>query len=217
MVLSSICYRSLIATAKGEIDGNVPSLGNQLGWIWKLKTRPRTHMFIWRVAKNLIPTAVWMVARHLADCSDCVWGCGTAESLQHTLIDCEMARSVWADPTLSASTEALGLSCRMHAGVVPRTLESFLSHAKQRGAVRGGEAFHMAVVATTFYYIWENRNLKKHNGAVFSKLILIMKIKVEIAAAAGISISHPSTSSEELYPSGPFVTHMWLPPQRDGS
>ena len=71
--------------------------GMQKSWtkLWSLHVPAKLKVFLWRLAKQSLPTADTLHRRHIAQSSTCSI-CGGEDSWRHSLIDCTMARCVWA-------------------------------------------------------------------------------------------------------------------------
>ena len=63
--------------------------------MWSIKVPSKIRVFLWRLAKHSIPTADVRHRRHMAQMSACSI-CGGQDSWKHSLLECNMARCVWA-------------------------------------------------------------------------------------------------------------------------
>lgn len=63
--------------------------------LWKVKVPSKIRVFLWRLARVSIPTGDVRFHRNMADDSSCGL-CGEADSWRHSLLECRIARSVWA-------------------------------------------------------------------------------------------------------------------------
>ncbi|KAJ8752909.1 hypothetical protein K2173_008644 [Erythroxylum novogranatense] len=77
----------------GRVHGRVE--GDFWGKLWKLTMPPKLKNFMWRALRGILPTCCKLVQRHLNISVDCVH-CGEAEDIDHALLFCEEAQSVWA-------------------------------------------------------------------------------------------------------------------------
>ena len=70
---------------------------NEKEWtaIWQLKVPSKTSVFLWRLARHLIPTADVLHRRHIAPHAACLV-CGVPDSWKHSLLECNLAKCVWA-------------------------------------------------------------------------------------------------------------------------
>ena len=71
--------------------------GREKSWtsLWKIKAPAKVKMFLWRLAKQSLPTSDVLHHRHILASSTCGI-CGADDSWRHSLLDCTMARCVWA-------------------------------------------------------------------------------------------------------------------------
>jgi hypothetical protein len=96
-------YRMLINTREQRSAWLEDRLGSsrvseeEKGWsmLWKVKVPSKLKVFLWRLARQSLPTADVAHHRHMAPHSMCVV-CGEQDSWRHSLLDCLQARSVWA-------------------------------------------------------------------------------------------------------------------------
>lgn len=97
-------YRMLVHTKNRRdawLEGR-PSLSDttqvEKAWskIWKIDVPSKVKFFAWRLAKQSLPMADVLVHREMASMHTCKI-CGRAEdSWRHSLLECHMARCVWA-------------------------------------------------------------------------------------------------------------------------
>jgi hypothetical protein len=80
-----------------EVEGTSGSEheGNAWSTLWKVKLPSKIKLFLWRLARSSIPTADVLEHRHMIDSAACMI-CGALDSWRHTMIDCTMARCIWA-------------------------------------------------------------------------------------------------------------------------
>jgi hypothetical protein len=71
--------------------------GLQKNWtnLWHIQVPAKVKFFLWRLAKQYLPTADLLHHRHIAPLRSCGI-CGAEDSWRHSLLDCMMARCVWA-------------------------------------------------------------------------------------------------------------------------
>ena len=71
--------------------------GLEKSWtsLWRIKVPSKLKTFLWRLAKHSLPTSDVLHHRHIASVSTCSI-CGAEDSWRHSLLDCTMARCVWA-------------------------------------------------------------------------------------------------------------------------
>jgi hypothetical protein len=63
--------------------------------LWQIRVPAKLRIFLWRLAKQSLPTADVLHHRNIAPASVCAI-CGAEDSWRHSLLDCTMARCVWA-------------------------------------------------------------------------------------------------------------------------
>jgi hypothetical protein len=71
--------------------------GEERSWtaLWNIKIPSKLKVFLWRLARDSLPTADLLHHRHMAQQSSCAI-CGDEDSWRHSLVNCNMARCVWA-------------------------------------------------------------------------------------------------------------------------
>lgn len=96
-------YRMLVDTKQRRedwLEGN-PGISNgeveAKAWcsLWSVDIPGKIHNFLWRLAKQSIPTEDVHHQRKMADANKC-HACRAQDSWRHTLLECSMARCVWA-------------------------------------------------------------------------------------------------------------------------
>ena len=63
--------------------------------LWQLQVPSKLGIFLWRLARHSLPSADVLHRRNMADHNNCVL-CGALDSRRHFLLECNMARCVWA-------------------------------------------------------------------------------------------------------------------------
>lgn len=63
--------------------------------LWSIRVPSKIRIFLWRLAKCSLPSMDVLKHRHIAESSNCSL-CGMEDSWRHSLVDCSMARCVWA-------------------------------------------------------------------------------------------------------------------------
>lgn len=102
---------------------DLPSCSNSRGtnWsvLWKLIIPEKIKIFIWKAAKNLLPTAGNLWERKIIQEVHCK-RCGDGvENIWHALISCKAAKKVWQSSALASafqdmrSTDILGELMRL--------------------------------------------------------------------------------------------------------
>ena len=143
-------YR-LLVSAESNLQPSSSVLGsNGLVWkkIWKMKVPPKIRHFIWRAAKDALPTKQNLQARHILVGGECD-GCGDhTESIIHCLWLCDQARSVWM--SLLEFRSPVQKKCRTFCDL----LEEVFSD---------GPARKVVLFATVAWCIWQRRNRLREN------------------------------------------------------
>jgi hypothetical protein len=70
---------------------------NEKAWkkLWKIQVPSKIRIFLWRLAKQSLPSGDLRYRRKMATTAACSI-CGMPDSWRHSLIECNMARCVWA-------------------------------------------------------------------------------------------------------------------------
>jgi hypothetical protein len=63
--------------------------------LWKVSVPSKLRVFLWRLAKNSIPTGDVRFHRNMATTAACSL-CGKEDSWRHSLLECTMSRCIWA-------------------------------------------------------------------------------------------------------------------------
>jgi hypothetical protein len=96
-------YKLLVQTRENRtawLDGTASSSNikeEEKSWTdrWKVKVPSKLKVFLWRLARQSLPTADVLNHCNMATHSTCVV-CGEQYSWRHSLLECHQARSVWA-------------------------------------------------------------------------------------------------------------------------
>ena len=80
-----------------NIAGRSDTQANEKEWtaLWSVKVPSKLRIFLWRLAKQSIPTSDVLHKRNMAPQDMCT-PCGGEDSWRHALLECKMARCVWA-------------------------------------------------------------------------------------------------------------------------
>ena len=80
-----------------NIAGRSDTKAEEKEWlgIWKLDLPSKIRVFLWRLARHSLPSGDILFCRHMAQQSSCGI-CGAHDSWKHSLIECNLARCVWA-------------------------------------------------------------------------------------------------------------------------
>ena len=138
-------YRMLMEVKNSVLPSSSSSLSKHTIWkkIWKLNVPKKVCHFLWKAAKDSLPTKLSLRLRHIP-LDDMCKGCNDqSESLLHFLWLCDQARFVWmSDPGLLFLTQK---KCQSFLEV----LESLFN---------AGLSFRCAQFAMTAWCLWEHRN-----------------------------------------------------------
>jgi ribonuclease HI len=132
--------------------------GLQKSWarLWQVKVPAKVKTFLWRLARHSLPTGDLLHHRHIAQSSSCGI-CGAEDSWRHSLIDCTMARCVWA-----LADEELGEHvCQMQEGEARSWLFSMFQSLPHEQLTR---------LCVTLWAIWHARRKAIHEGVFQSPL-----------------------------------------------
>uniref|UniRef100_A0A453LKF7 Reverse transcriptase zinc-binding domain-containing protein n=1 Tax=Aegilops tauschii subsp. strangulata TaxID=200361 RepID=A0A453LKF7_AEGTS len=82
------------------LEGNAGSSDYEIeakAWtsLWSVEVPEKIHNFLWRLAKHTIPTEDVRHGRNMAGDDKCQL-CGIQDSWRHSLLECSIARCVWA-------------------------------------------------------------------------------------------------------------------------
>ena len=161
----------------------------QAGWkrLWGVLLPPKLKIFAWRLARSSIPTGEVRHHRHMATTAACVF-CGAAiDTWRHSLLDCNMARAVWAisdqelyssiviDETPDAKLWLFELSRNLEPEIFARTLVIMWAvwwarrraiHEEEFQAPLSTHAFVTRFMADVVDARIRNRQLKKAGGRI---------------------------------------------------
>jgi hypothetical protein len=153
-----LVYNMLVATRQRReawLEGTAAASRSNIeegSWkaLWKTEVPGKLRMFLWRLAKQSLPTEDIRAHRHMATSSSCGF-CGALDSWRHSLLDCTVSRCTWAlvDEDLSA---VLVASTETNARNWLFTLIESLSHDQ------------FITVAVTLWAIWTSRRKAIHEG-----------------------------------------------------
>ncbi|XP_073353989.1 uncharacterized protein [Aegilops tauschii subsp. strangulata] len=96
-------YRMLVATRQRReawLEGSAGTSNSrteELSWkaLWRTQVPAKVHMFMWRLARQSLPTEDVRAHRNMAVTSSCGL-CGSRDSWRHSLLECSMSRCVCA-------------------------------------------------------------------------------------------------------------------------
>jgi len=96
-------YRMLVDNRERRTDwidhnpGRSDLRADQKEWteLWNIKVPSKVRVFLWRLARQSMPTGDVRQKRNMAQHSNCTI-CGNQDFWRHALLECNMARCVWA-------------------------------------------------------------------------------------------------------------------------
>jgi hypothetical protein len=124
--------------------------------LWKVNVPPKIRVFLWRLAKQSLPMGDLLQHRHISTSSPCLL-CGRIDSWCHSLLECPMARSVWA----LADEEVVE---HMYATTEPNA-RSWLFNMMESLTSE-----HFIMVGVSLWAIWTARRKAIHEGEFQSPL-----------------------------------------------
>ena len=86
--------RSAYLIACGANTSELCFRGN---WMWKLKTLPKIHIFLWKCYHNSIPVKVVLAHKGIQLAPTCDLCEGQLETISHVLRDCTAAKEFWVE------------------------------------------------------------------------------------------------------------------------
>ncbi|KAL4610409.1 hypothetical protein ACB092_08G047800 [Castanea dentata] len=147
-------YRMLVANENLSLPSSSASTGVGSVWkkIWKVQVPNKIRHFLWRAAKDSLPTKQNLVARHIPVGNICD-GCGDhSESVLHALWLYDQVRSVWmSDPGFLFLVQA---KCRSFM----QLLEVLFAH---------GSGFRIALFTVVEWSLWQYRNRMREHQSVW--------------------------------------------------
>jgi hypothetical protein len=170
--------------------------GEEKDWtsLWKVKVPSKIRVFIWRFAKQSIPTGDVRHRRHMDPDISCGLY-GEADSWRHSLLECMMARCVWA--------------------LIPETVTEHMARTTEPDAKQwlfamilflGQQDLTWCLV--TLWTIWFARRKANHEGAFQSPLSTLNFVESFIRDLE-ISAAKKKTASTTVVKSG---SGRWVPP-----
>ena len=101
----SICSAYWIMVAIGnrrgawleEAAGPSTRRNEEKSWkqLWNVQVPAKIRMFLWRLARQSLPTEDLQAHRNMSTTSSCGF-CGSQDSWRHSILECSVARCVWA-------------------------------------------------------------------------------------------------------------------------
>ncbi|KAL9443800.1 hypothetical protein AB3S75_017056 [Citrus x aurantiifolia] len=149
------------------VEAPTSSTGHYHGWhnIWKLNLPRKTRIFIWRAAKDLLPTAESLFRRKIMQepiCQVCKSG---VEDAFHAFMECKVARKVWKYSYLASEMQ----------GVVREDILSVMQRLIKKMPMREVE-----FVVVVWWEIWHARNMLIFEGKRVNPMSLIAKAQAAV-------------------------------------
>nr|XP_023906578.1 uncharacterized protein LOC112018299 [Quercus suber] len=188
-------YRMLVSAEALLMLSSSSSNINGLVWkkIWKIWTLNKIRHFIWRAAKDSLPTKQNLQARHLPISQVCD-GCGDhTEMTLHRLWLCDQARSVW-------------MSISEFRSLVQKNCQAFFELLEE--LFSGGSSFQIALFATVAWCLWQRRNRMRERQPVW----LLHELG---ARARELVIEYGDVNCQEHRVPIPRPRVCWFPPLVD--
>ncbi|CAI0405846.1 unnamed protein product [Linum tenue] len=147
-------YRCWVEQENKDHGRTVPDAAPVWKKIWKLNVPPKVRHFLWRFAKDSLPTGV-KVSAHNPRWSDRCPFCDQVETQAHTFGDCEWGRRIWRpSPTSVCFEKKVGEDCLAWLEAVIDEVELNLLESW----------------SVLLYYIWKERNAHLFNGFKMNEL-----------------------------------------------
>jgi hypothetical protein len=192
---SSKKFHNQSKSAKGLHSGWT---ANEKDWkaIWNIKAPGKMKIHIWRFVHDCLPSGVQLVKRHIPADGACVF-CGRTESIEHSLLFCQFARTVWRE-------------IKQH---VPLRLDrKFFASCKQWLFDFFGRSSELqrTALAVGFWHIWEARNESRNSEAkpnpirtVGKVLAYVDLIRTHLTKPGLLQRCEPSSSASSWVPPPP--------------
>jgi hypothetical protein len=177
--------------------GGSDSTNQQKQWcsLWKTKVPSKVKVFAWGLARSSLPTSDVLNHRGMATVPSCAM-CGATDSWRHSLIDCNMARSVWA-----LLDEDLVEHISVNQVRDPRQWLFFMQESLKHS--------EFIQILVTLWVIWKARRKAIHEDifeSPISSLGFITRFITDLDAA------FPSTNCQAPRPPLGRAPARWLPP-----
>ena len=129
---------------------------NEWKSLWSVRVPSKISIFLWRLARQSLPVGEVLHHRNMAQSSACFF-CGGCDSWKHSLIECNVARCVWA----LEDDHILEAVCLSDEGDAKAWLSEIFRRLKHSDAVR---------VAVVLWAIWYSRRKAIHEREFQSPL-----------------------------------------------
>ena len=88
-----LAHRKSLAGSAGAL--NRQAVQKEWSMLWGIKVSSKVRVFLWRLARCFLTSKDVLLHRNMSDSSACSI-CGAGDSWRHSLLECNMARYVWA-------------------------------------------------------------------------------------------------------------------------
>ena len=174
---------------------NSNSAASEKDWktIWSIKAPGKMKIHLWRFAHNCLPSGVQPVRRRIPADGTCCF-CGRSESIEHAMLFCQFARTVWQRIKLSVP---LKLNRKFFSSC-KQWLFDFLARSSELQAT---------MLTVGFWHIWEARNDKRNS-----------EVKPCPVRSSGKSLAYVDLIRDNLFSSEPkhrrdsSSVSQWSPP-----
>jgi hypothetical protein len=169
------------------------------GWStrWKTKFPSKVRVFLWRFAQHSLPTSNLLEHRHMSTTSTCTL-CSMPDSWKHSLLECNMAASVWA--------LADNLLVEHIYYVTQPNAKSWLFNLMETLPY-----IQFTRVAITLWAIWTSRRKAIHEEIFQSPLSTYSFVNLYLAELQAIATPAPTAQVPAPRPSGHA---RWIPPPK---
>lgn len=139
--------------------------------IWHKQIPIKVSLFVWRLLRNRLPTRENMLWRRVLQVhgSECVYGCGVHETVNHLFIGCDIFSSLW--------THVLHWLCisSVLSGDIRQHLFQFTNMA---GLPRATYSFLKIIWFASVWAIWKERNNRVFQNMACDSSIIVEKVKL---------------------------------------
>jgi ribonuclease HI len=197
-------YRMLVDTRERReawldsraTSSNEAGIAREWSSLWKTQVPSKIRVFLWRLAKQSLPSNELRHRRGMADDDRCQL-CGACDSWRHALLDCSMSRCVWAlldeEVTEHVSRSDDGDARAWVAGLIQSLKHDDLTK-----------------VLVTLWAIWHARRKAIHEQIFQSPLSVHMFVESfvsDLKRCEDLRKKQPATAPEQRTPG-------WIPPPR---
>jgi ribonuclease HI len=171
---------------------------NQKDWtyLWEVKVPPKVRVFLWRLAKQSYPTGDVRHHRNMAQNSSFSI-CGNQDSWRHSLLECDMAKCVWA----LQQEELLEFISRAQHDDARGWLHEAIKILSKKDFVR---------LVVTMWSIWYARRKVIHED-IFQSPLSTHSFIERFVADLKLATPHEKKGGMEPW-GGATLTPRWIPP-----